>query len=151
MASPGHISSVDGCNAADAQYLDVLGSPVLGSVTNNQHLCCVSGVKKSSAVVVSGSLTRNCQLKDAPHVDKLLQNRPRPPTSAQEDRQLFFGSEYMKVVVFILMHPAEFCCIVAKRKHNILIISYQTLQHVSVRMNKPQALLCTAIEEHTYN
>lgn len=51
MASPGHTSlSVDGCNAADAQRLDVVGSPVLGSVS------CVNGVTKSSAVVVSGSL-----------------------------------------------------------------------------------------------
>jgi len=96
-------------------------------------------------VLVSGSLQGTVSLKDAPHVDKLLQNRPRPPTSVQEGRQLFFGSEYTKVIVFILIYPAEFCCIVARRKHNTLIMSYHTLLHVSVRTNQPQALLCTEI------
>jgi hypothetical protein len=113
VASPGHSSSVDGCNAADAQCLDVLGSPVLGSVTNNQHVSLLMVIKNSSAVLVSGSLQGTVSLKYAPHVDKLLQNRPRPPTSVQEGRQLFFGSEYTKVFAFILIYPAEFCCIVA--------------------------------------
>ena len=45
MALPGHSSSVDGCNSAGAQCLDVLGSPVLGSVTNNQHVNLLMVVK----------------------------------------------------------------------------------------------------------
>lgn len=57
MASPGLSSSVDGCNAADAQRLGVVGSPVLGSVG------CVNGRKKSSAVVVSLSLQGTVSLK----------------------------------------------------------------------------------------
>ena len=49
-------SSVNGRNAVEAQFLDVLEAPVLGSLKNNQQVVCVNCVKYSFAVVVSGTL-----------------------------------------------------------------------------------------------